>query len=311
MAHHRHKREPNARRLVALTGSRAARSPPARPWPPLFRPSRSACSPPTPPPAPSLVADAGDAAAVLDPARYDSAPVSRSFDRAAARNFQEGVAAQQATARAVEACPRRRSGPPSTSTSGRAPSQAARQVGLLTAGKQVLVTGRVADGRAELVVDGRRAGSPPATSPTEKPDTSTAVAAAAGLSMAPCPDGSVEYRPHLRRPSTSTARCATPSRRSRRTAAGTPTASTSSGKALDIMTSDVALGNAIAAFLQAHASELHLYDILWQPAHLDAGPGLRGLAALRRPRLTDGQPHATTCTSRSTERGPPVRRPGR
>jgi hypothetical protein len=36
------------------------------------------------------------------------------------------------------------------------------------------------------------------------------------------------------------------------------------GKALDIMTSDVALGNQIAAFLQAHASELHIYDILWQ-----------------------------------------------
>ena len=38
----------------------------------------------------------------------------------------------------------------------------------------------------------------------------------------------------------------------------------SSGRALDIMTSDVALGNAIAEFLRAHASELHLYDILWR-----------------------------------------------
>jgi len=38
----------------------------------------------------------------------------------------------------------------------------------------------------------------------------------------------------------------------------------SSGKALDIMTSDVARGNAIAAFLQAHASELDLYDIIWR-----------------------------------------------
>ena len=36
-----------------------------------------------------------------------------------------------------------------------------------------------------------------------------------------------------------------------------------SGKALDIMTSDKALGNQIAAFLQSHASELHLYDIIW------------------------------------------------
>jgi hypothetical protein len=38
----------------------------------------------------------------------------------------------------------------------------------------------------------------------------------------------------------------------------------SSGKAIDIMTSDSALGDEIAAFLQAHASELNLYDIIWQ-----------------------------------------------
>jgi hypothetical protein len=38
----------------------------------------------------------------------------------------------------------------------------------------------------------------------------------------------------------------------------------SSGKAIDIMTSDVALGGAIADFLQAHAAELDLYDILWR-----------------------------------------------
>ena len=38
----------------------------------------------------------------------------------------------------------------------------------------------------------------------------------------------------------------------------------SSGKALDIMTSDVQLGNAIAAFLQAHASELDIFDVIWR-----------------------------------------------
>jgi hypothetical protein len=38
----------------------------------------------------------------------------------------------------------------------------------------------------------------------------------------------------------------------------------SSGRALDIMTSDVQLGNAIASFLQAHASELNLFDIIWR-----------------------------------------------
>jgi hypothetical protein len=38
----------------------------------------------------------------------------------------------------------------------------------------------------------------------------------------------------------------------------------SSGRAIDIMTSDSGLGDAIAAFLQAHAAEFNLYDIIWQ-----------------------------------------------
>jgi hypothetical protein len=38
----------------------------------------------------------------------------------------------------------------------------------------------------------------------------------------------------------------------------------SSGKALDIMTSDVSLGTDIAAYLQAHASELDIFDVIWR-----------------------------------------------
>jgi hypothetical protein len=38
----------------------------------------------------------------------------------------------------------------------------------------------------------------------------------------------------------------------------------SSGKALDIMTTDVQLGNSIAAFLQANASELNIFDVIWR-----------------------------------------------
>ncbi|MCW2784082.1 MAG: hypothetical protein JWP74_599 [Marmoricola sp.] len=37
-----------------------------------------------------------------------------------------------------------------------------------------------------------------------------------------------------------------------------------SGKAIDIMTSDVALGTEIADFLKAHAAELDLFDIIWR-----------------------------------------------
>ena len=36
------------------------------------------------------------------------------------------------------------------------------------------------------------------------------------------------------------------------------------GRALDIMTSDVELGTAIAEFLRSHASELHLFDVIWR-----------------------------------------------
>ncbi|MFL6059796.1 MAG: mucin-2 protein, partial [Marmoricola sp.] len=38
----------------------------------------------------------------------------------------------------------------------------------------------------------------------------------------------------------------------------------STGKAIDIMTSDVELGNRIAEFLQAHATELDLFDVIWR-----------------------------------------------
>lgn len=38
----------------------------------------------------------------------------------------------------------------------------------------------------------------------------------------------------------------------------------SSGRAIDIMTSDEALGTEIAEFLRAHASELNLYDVIWR-----------------------------------------------
>ncbi len=38
----------------------------------------------------------------------------------------------------------------------------------------------------------------------------------------------------------------------------------SSGRAVDVMISDVALGNKVAEFLRAHAGELHLFDIIWR-----------------------------------------------
>ena len=53
-----------------------------------------------------------------------------------------------------------------------------------------------------------------------------------------------------------------------------------SGRALDIMTGDVALGDAIAEFLRAHAAELDLYDVIWRQrifTQQRAGEGWRSM----------------------------------
>lgn len=134
----------------------------------------------------------------------------------------------------------------------------ATQVGEIEAGKRVLVTGRSADGRVEIVWQGKSRWVTAGYLSEDKPLT-----AAAGLSMAPCPDPSVEngltsdavyvYRSVCH---------AFPQITSYGGWDGH--GEHASGRALDIMTSDVALGNAIAEFLQAHAAELNLYDILWR-----------------------------------------------
>jgi len=264
VAHHRHKRETDARRLTSLTGSRAAQ------W------AAGAAVLATLPAVGLGVLSAGTAAAPatiiagrqapirLDPTRYDAAPVSRAFDRSAGRAFQEGMAAQRATARAVKQAHVQKWTTVDLNLWSSA-AHAARQVGLMKAGKHVLTTGRAQDGRVELVVDGQSRWVTAGYLADSKPDTSTpsTAPAAAGLSMAPCPDGSVEYRLTPAAVYVYRSVChAFP----QITSYGGWDAHGAhlSGRALDIMTSDVALGDAIAAFLQQHASELHLYDILWR-----------------------------------------------
>jgi hypothetical protein len=272
VAHHRHKRETNARRLLTLTGSRATKI------------AAVSAAIATVPAVAVGVVNAGPGAKIdlqahqptpvrLDPQRYDAPPVSRTFDRSAARTFQDGVAAQRATARAVKNAHVKQWTTVDLNLWSSA-SPAARQMGLIKSGERVLATGRAQAGRVELVVDGQSrwvtAGYLSDDKPRPEPATPTATeaaaatpSAAAGLSMAPCPDSSVEngltsgavyvYRsvchafPQI-------------------TSYGGWDAhgEHSSGKAIDIMTSDVGLGDAIAAFLQEHASELHLYDILWR-----------------------------------------------
>lgn len=130
-------------------------------------------------------------------------------------------------------------------------------VGEIAAGKQVLVTGRKAAGRTEIVVAGKSRWVTAGYLSAEKP-----VAAAAGLSMAPCPDPGVESGLTANAVYVYRSVChAFP----QITSYGGWDAhgEHSSGRALDIMTSDYELGTAIADFLRAHASELHLYDVIW------------------------------------------------
>jgi hypothetical protein len=133
----------------------------------------------------------------------------------------------------------------------------AKLLGTIAAGKKVLVTGRRADGRAEIVVKDQARWVTAEYLSSEKP-----LVAAGGLSMAPCPDGSVEngltdgavyvYRSvcHAFPQVTSYG-------------GWDAHGEHASGRALDIMVTDSGLGQAIANFLVAHASELNLFDVIW------------------------------------------------
>ena len=265
MAHRRHKRETNARRFKVLTGSRAATIAAAIAVAATVPAVGLGVLAAEPAAAPASITDARQAPIGLDPSRYDPSrydapPVSRTFDRAASREFQHGMATQRATARAVEGAHVQKWTTVDLNLWS-SPLQAAHQLGLVKAAQHVLVTGRAQDGRVELVVHGQSRWVTAGYLADTKPDTS-GVTAAAGLSMSPCPDGSVEYRLtpgavyvyrsvcHAFPQITSYGGWA-----ARGEHAG--------GKAIDIMTSDKALGDQIAAFLQSHAAELNLYDVIW------------------------------------------------
>jgi hypothetical protein len=154
------------------------------------------------------------------------------------------------------------------------PGDKATQLGELEAGKKVLVTGREMWGRTEIVLRGKSRWVTDGYLSDEKP-----IAAGAGLSMEPCPDPGVEsglsdnavyvYRSvcHAFPEITSYGGWSNHGEHS-------------SGRAIDIMTSDVELGTAIAEFLREHASELHLYDVIWRQhiwTPVRAGEGWRSM----------------------------------
>lgn len=138
------------------------------------------------------------------------------------------------------------------------PDDKADKTGEIAAGKKVLATGRSLQGREEIVVDGNARWVTTGYLSKSKP-----LGVGAGLSDAPCPDSSVEnglaadtilvYRSvcHAFPQVTEYGGWA-------------PRVEHNTGHALDVMVyGDKALGDAIAAWAQAHAAELNLYDIIW------------------------------------------------
>ena len=151
------------------------------------------------------------------------------------------------------------------------PDGDAKKVGLIDTGKKVLITGRRTSDRAELVVDGKSRWVSAGYFTEDKPvvekvaattSARTAAPTTAGLSTAPCPDGSVENG--LTSEAVLVYRAVCHAFPQITTYGGWDAhGEHASGKAIDIMTSDKALGDQIAAFLQSHASELGLYDVIW------------------------------------------------
>jgi hypothetical protein len=134
----------------------------------------------------------------------------------------------------------------------------ATKVGEIPASRRILVTGRHTGERVEIVVTGKSRWVSTGYLSEDKP-----LGVGAGLSMAPCPDPGVESG--LTSNAVYVYRSVCHAFPQITTYGGWDNhGEHSSGRALDIMTSDVALGTAIAEFLQAHSSELHLYDILWR-----------------------------------------------
>jgi hypothetical protein len=149
-------------------------------------------------------------------------------------------------------------------------------VGEIPASRRVLVTGRQAGDRVEIVVKGKSRWVTDGYLSEDKP-----LGVGAGLSMAPCPDSGVESG--LTSAAVYVYRSVCHAFPQITTYGGWDNhGEHASGRALDIMTSDVALGTAIAEFLRSHASELHLYDILWRQriwTPVRAGEGWRYMSS--------------------------------
>lgn len=253
MAHARHKRETDARRklravtvagplaLVATAGAVTIGLATTEPMPADLLASQDAAS----------ISDASREVTSRDSSRLDSA------DQVLAQKATAPTPKQSATLAAVRKADTR------LWTTGdlnlwSGPKDGAKKLGEIESGKRVLVTGRKAGGREEIVLNGKVRWVTAGYLSDEKP-----IAAAAGLSMEPCPDPGVESGLTDRAVYVYRSVChAFPQITSY--GGWDNHGEHSSGRAIDIMTSDVQLGTAIAEFLRANAAELNLYNVIWR-----------------------------------------------
>lgn len=216
----------------------------------------------------SKVAPSTPAPTTLSAAEDHSVPVSRSLNRKkqAARATKAGKSAKSAKAAAAAATAARAATPttgePRWTTTElnlwTASGKQAEQDGVAEAGTKVLATGRKADGRVEILIDGDARWVTSGYLATEKPAPEPA-----GISMQPCADSSVEDRLKPQTVKVYRSVChAFPEVTEYGGWAGRVEHNT--GNAIDVMVyGDKELGDRIADWAQAHAAELDLYDIIW------------------------------------------------
>lgn len=135
------------------------------------------------------------------------------------------------------------------------------QVGLVDSGTKVVSLGLTVAGRQEVMVKGQPRWVTAGYLSTDRPTASDPASGA--LSDAPCPDMSVEHGLAADTIRVYRAVChAFPQVTNYLGWGDRPEHDT--GHAIDVMVyGDKALGDQIAAWAQAHAAELNLYDVLW------------------------------------------------
>ncbi|UDY24856.1 mucin-2 protein [Nocardioides sp. Kera G14] len=133
----------------------------------------------------------------------------------------------------------------------------AKQLSELKEATKLLATGVTRNDREQVVVDDTIGWVTSGHLSDEKPPPEPA-----GISMEPCPDASVEkgLKPQTIKVYRSVCH-AFPQITSY--GGWAPRSEHDTGNALDVMTSDKALGDEIAAWALEHAAELDLYDVIW------------------------------------------------